>query len=206
VIKPLEIRHASDVELPDIVSVTVDVLVGQGLFSRMIRDADHRRHALASYLEKLIGFAIKFGEVEITSDYLGIAVWIPCTSDIYRRVDSAVTLPNLFDRNLEPRLLRLQQVVTEMSPGGKTHHWLAFIAVSQGLGRQNLRGELLKYHHEYLDRLGIAGFSVAYSVKERDLLIENGYRAYGLPASYTQQDTLWPMWRQARTISQQLHI
>jgi ribosomal protein S18 acetylase RimI-like enzyme len=164
----------------------------------LVPDRGVRAGILPRNFEIYVEHALTYGEVNVTHDRTGAAVWIP-------RLDKLPAIPNYDDRlaaacgEAVDRFRHLDGLFDEHHPE-PPHHHLAFLAVRPDRQRLGIGSALLAHHHAMLDRDGISAFLEASSTRSRDLYARHGYlpcgKEYGLPNGAL----FWPMWRDPATV------
>ncbi|HST86295.1 MAG TPA: GNAT family N-acetyltransferase, partial [Kineosporiaceae bacterium] len=74
-------------------------------------------------------------------------------------------------------------------------HHLALLAVQPTHQRRGIGRELLRHHHEILEREQIPAYLEASSEDSRRLYVDHGYRDLGKPFTLPNGATFYPMWR-----------
>jgi GNAT superfamily N-acetyltransferase len=159
----------------------------------LVPEPTERVEVLSANFRIFVELALDHGEVHMTSDQAGVAVWFPR--------DHWIPAPENYDERLAKacgewvdRFHTLDALFEAHHPD-EPHHHLAFLAV-----RRNRRGEgvgsaLLDHHHAKLDRNGIAAYLEASSPRNRKLYIRHGYQPRGHPFALPSGAPFWPMWR-----------
>lgn len=158
----------------------------------LVPDGD-RRAIPRGHFALLVEHAMTWGEVHLTTDGAGAAVWFfrdgdppPPPADYDARLAAATGA--YLDR------FRVLDELFDAHHPGEPHHHLGLLAVRPGRQGAGYGTALLRHHHRRLDAEGIAGYLEASSAASRALYARHGYLDRGrfrLPDG----PPFYPMWR-----------
>jgi GNAT superfamily N-acetyltransferase len=144
----------------------------------------------------LVEEAYAKGEVHLTDDRAGAALWLPVDVSVRARTPD---LARMFEVSVgsssAARIGLFGERSAELHPTAADHDYLPFIGVRpewQGTGRGTA---LLNQRHTWLDRHGRAAYLTASNQRSAKLYERLGYRR--LPGTLDMPDgpSLYPMWR-----------
>lgn len=160
-------------------------------------DDDRRRELLPDVFSVFVEGFLPAGEVRITADPIGAALWMPPVAaaadedpeEMVRRIEA------LIGAGAE-RFLELVALMDEHHPHEPAYYLLAIGVrpASQGTG---VGSALMRPVLEQCDRDGVAAYLEATSERSRKLYERHGFEAIGRFAP-TGAPPLWPMWRVPR--------
>lgn len=163
----------------------------------LVPDPQERERVLYANFRTFVDHAVEHGDVLMTEDGRGVAVWFP----------RAAPLPDIDDYERRrwlacgPHTVRFQILDTAFDQRHPTveHHHLGFLAVHPDHQGGGVGTALLDRYHHRLDRAGLPAYLEASSPQNRRLYRRHGYRDHGAPIELTRRGPrLWPMWRTPR--------
>lgn len=166
-----------------------DLAVGRWLAA----DPDQRLACMRRQFALIVAHAISRGQVNVTADRAGAAVWFDRTVPVPEPPGYDDHLREICGPLLE-RFVALDAAFIAHHPQAPHHH-AAFLAVhpdAQGRGRGRA---LLEHHHRELDRQQIPAYLEASDTTTRDLYARFGYRCTSV-IELPDGPTMWPMWRE----------
>lgn len=192
----LSIVRADHTEAGAITDVIADAFQHLGVVVWLVPARAERRRVLGGNFRIFVEHALTYGEVHVTDDRSGVAVWFPRDAD-------PIPEPPDYDRRLAEacgrwteRFQILDRLMDAHHPA-QPHHHLAFLAVRPDRQGEGLGSALLRHHHARLDADGVAAYLEASSPPSRDLYTRHGYRV-GAPFAVPDGTPFWPMWREPR--------
>lgn len=152
-----------------------------------------RQRVLYANFTTFVGHAFNHGEVLITSDRRGAAVWFP----------REIAPPGILDYERRrwlacgPNTDRFETLDTAFEAHHPTqaHHHLAFLAVHPDHHGHGVGTALLDRYHRRLDSAGMPAYLEASSPRSRTLYLRHGYTDHSAPIELPGGPQLWPMWR-----------
>lgn len=188
------VRDATPEDFPAVVTVLSDAFLYGDLAPWLVALLDDRTRIYPDYFAMLAEHALDHGQVQVTDDRCGVAVWyhhdgtdLPPIRDYDERL-AKITAP------YTARFVAMDDAMQRQHPH-EPHHYLAFLAVSPDRHGNGYGGQLLRHHHAELDAAGISAYLEATGPRNRSLYARHGYRQrdpYPIARSGPQ---LYPMWR-----------
>ncbi|MEU7871257.1 GNAT family N-acetyltransferase [Dactylosporangium sp. NPDC049140] len=162
----------------------------------LVADPDERLRALYADFRIVVEHAIAHGEVWITGNQGGVAVWLPRTPDTpVPEIGDYARRVWLACGRYTGRFTALDDAFAARHPTA-AHHHLAALAVHPDRRSCGLGSALLTEYHSRLDRTGIPAYLEASSRHSRALYLRHGYTDHGQPIHLPDHGPqLWPMWR-----------
>ncbi|GHJ52889.1 hypothetical protein Nm8I071_21960 [Nonomuraea sp. TT08I-71] len=188
------VRRAGPADVPAVTALLVDALSRDPVAEWLVPDADNRADVLHRLLAVDVDHAIETGHVDVAGDWSAVAVWRRHDLDAQRWALGDYHLTT-FARRSAPRFGELNATVRSYRSDAP-HHWLSWLAVQPGYG-WTVADELLRHHHQMVDRTGHPVYAVVTTDGARDLLCQHGYRPE-LPLHLPNGPTLWPLTRAGR--------
>jgi GNAT superfamily N-acetyltransferase len=165
--------------------------------------AAERPRVLADTFRIHVDLAIKHGEVHVTTDRTGVAIWFPRNQPLPE--------PEDYDSRLAEACgpwtdrFRALDALFEANHPAEPHHHLAFLATRRDTRGQGVGSALLRHHHTYLDENALPAYLEASHPRSRDLYLRHGYELRGEPFEVPSGAPFWPMWRPAQAVASRLH-
>ncbi|MEV0134692.1 GNAT family N-acetyltransferase [Dactylosporangium sp. NPDC050688] len=156
-----------------------------------------RQRVLYANFSIFVEHAFNHGDVLLTADRCGAAVWFPRDSPLPQ-------IPDYERRRwlaCGPYTDRFQALDTAFDAHHPTaeHHHLAFLAVHPDRQGHRIGTALLDRNHERLEWAGLPAYLEASSEASRVLYLRHGYTDHGTPIDLPDGGPrLWPMWRAPR--------
>jgi GNAT superfamily N-acetyltransferase len=163
----------------------------------LVPDPQERQRVLYANFRTFVEHALDYGDVLISTDRCGVAVWFP----------RDIPLPDIPDYARRrwlacgPHTDRFQALDTAFDAHHPTaaHHHLAFLAVHPDHQGRGIGTALLERCHQRLDSAGLPAYLEASSPHNRTLYLRHGYTDHGTPINLPDGGPrLWPMWRAPR--------
>jgi GNAT superfamily N-acetyltransferase len=193
------VRHATASELDALTSVLTEAFWVSPIGDWLIPDLGARYDVYLDYFKIHLDHAHLHGEIHVTDDLTGVALWFDHTKPV----------PDLndYDERLAhacgPWLPRFRAIDTTFGRHHLTtpHHYLAFLGVLPRLQRHGIGGALLRYHHGRLDALDMPAYLEASTPHSRDLYRHHGYTITASAPLHLPDSgpPVWPMVRPPAT-------
>ncbi len=161
----------------------------------LVPDMDERARVLPANFRIYVDLAMDHGEVHVTADRSGAAVWFPRDRPLPEPEDYESRLAAACGKWVD-RFRVLDALFAAHHPS-QPHHHLAHLAVRPERHGQGIGSALLRHHHAFLDRHGMAAYLEASDPRSRDLYLRHGYEPRGEPFTVPSGAPFWPMWRPA---------
>ncbi|MFG3604506.1 hypothetical protein [Micromonospora chersina] len=190
------VRRARPADVPAVTALLVDALSRDPVAEWLVPNADNRADVLHRLLAVDVDHAIETGHVDVAGDWSAFAVWRRQDLNAQRWVLGDYHLTTFAGR-AAPRFGELNAAVRSYRSDAP-HHWLSLLAVQPGYGWP-VADELLRKHHQMVDRTGHPLYDVVTTESARDLLCQHGYRP-DLPLHLPSGPRLWPLTRAGRPI------
>ncbi|MEU2167935.1 hypothetical protein ACH47V_25540 [Micromonospora chersina] len=190
------VRRARPADVPAVTALLVDALSRDPVAEWLVPDADHRADVLHRLLAVDVDHAIETGHVDVARDWSAVAVWRRHDLDAQQWALGDYHLTTFAGR-AAPRFGKLNAAARSYRSDAP-HHWLSWLAVQPGYGWP-VADELLRQHHQVVDRTGHPVYAVVTTEGARDLLCQHGYRV-DLPLHLPSGPRLWPLTRAGRPI------
>ena len=185
---------ADDADVADIAHLIAAAFNPLDVAAWLVADPEVRLQAMRGQFLIIAAHALEHGNIDMSSDGHGVAVWFDRTRPIPE--------PPQYSRRLRracghhtPRFETLDEAFEQHHPE-TAHHHLAFLAVRSDFQGRGIGSALLEHHHDDLDADGIAGYLEASSQANRSLYARHGYAESGPVITLPEGPSLWPMWRQ----------
>ncbi|MET8912466.1 hypothetical protein [Micromonospora sp. NPDC004551] len=188
------VRRAGPADVPAVTALLVDALIRDPLAEWLVPDVQERPDVLHRLLAVDIDHAIETGNVDVTLDWSAVAVWRRHDLDAQRWTLGDYHLTT-FTGRAAPRFGEMNAAVRSYRSDAP-HHWLSWLVVQPGYGWP-VASDLLRQHHEVVDRTGHPVYAVVTTEAARDLLCQHGYRP-DLPLHLPSGPRLWPLHRSGR--------
>jgi GNAT superfamily N-acetyltransferase len=180
-----------------VAAVIATAFRGLDVAAWLVPHSDDRQRVLYDHFRILVEHALDHGDVLMTAERGGVAVWLP-------RDRPLPEIPN-YDRRLSQacggytdRFRELDAAFDKHHPT-EAHHHLALLAVQADRRRQGIGTALLDRYHTRLDRDRVPAYLEASSPSNRRLYMRHGYTDHGDPVDLPDGGPrLWPMWRTPR--------
>jgi ribosomal protein S18 acetylase RimI-like enzyme len=163
----------------------------------LVPDPQERERVLYANFRIFVDHAVDHGDLLITQDRSGAAVWFPRDTPLpeipdYERRRWLACGP------YTKRFQALDAAFEARHPIGMHHH-LAFLAVQPDHQGYGIGTALLHRHHQRLDREGLPAYLEASSPGSRELYLLHRYTDFGATIELPDGGPrLWPMWREPR--------
>ncbi|OKI49343.1 hypothetical protein [Micromonospora sp. CB01531] len=189
-------RRAVPADVAAVTALLVAALERDPVAEWLVPDPQERTTVLHRLLAVDVDHAIETGRVDVTLDWSAVALWRTHDLDADRWVlgDHHLTT---FAGRAAPRFGELNAAVRSYRSDAP-HHWLSWLAVQHGYGWP-AADELLRRHHQMVDRTGLPVYAVVTNEGARDLLCQHGYRP-DLPLHLPSGPRIWPLQRGARPV------
>lgn len=190
----LAIRMATEADINPVSAMLTDAFATGPVAEWLIGDESTRREVYATYARMMFGYTLTHGgQIQITADRSGAAVWYPMLGTPTDPGDYPERLAAATGAHVH-RFGLLDQALEERRPATAAHHYLAFIGVAPARQCTGIGSALLTSHHAYLETVGMPAYLVATSTGSRDLYLRHGYT---VTDTFTLPDgpPLWQMWR-----------
>lgn len=161
----------------------------------LVPDMEERARVLPANFRIYVDLAMDHGEVHVTADRSGSAVWFPR--------DRPLPEPGDYDDRLAAACgkwadrFRMLDALFDAHHPSPAHHHLAFLAVRPSEQGRGVGSALLRHHHRYLDGQRMPAYVEASHPGSRDLYLRHGYEPHGEPFTVPSGAPFWPMWRPA---------
>ncbi|MGK5680143.1 GNAT family N-acetyltransferase [Actinoplanes sp. URMC 104] len=195
---PRDVRPARLSEADAVVAVLADAFLDGDLADWLVPDRHVRKRVYPDYFRMIAGHAFQHGQVEITDDQHGVALWYAA--------DQSGLIPAIagYDQRLTlitgehaPRFLELNTAMQRRHPDG-VHHYLAYLAVHPDRQGHGYGTRLLRHHTAQLDQRPTHAYLEATGGRNLNLYLAHGFRR--LPPSEPITDDgcplIYPMWRE----------
>ena len=159
----------------------------------LVPEPAERARVLAASFRIYVDLAIAYGEVHVTHDRDGVAIWFPR--------DRPLPEPEDYDARLAKACgpwterFRTLDALFETHHPLEPHHHLAFLATRPDRQGQGIGSALLRHYHAHLDDRGIPAYLEASHPRSRDLYLRHGYEPRGEPFALPSGAPFWPLWR-----------
>ncbi|MFG1608598.1 GNAT family N-acetyltransferase [Actinoplanes sp. NPDC049265] len=166
----------------------------------LVPDRAERLRIYPLYFELMIEHAFRHGQVEVTDDLNGVAVWYRLSGTPlqplphYRRRLQQATEP------YTDNFIALDATMEAHHPKSVVHDYLAFLAVRPSHQGHGYSGRLLDHHHQQLDR-GVGRVAYLEALDERTVELYSRHGYLTLPTFHTASEgvSLHPMVRGCKT-------
>lgn len=165
------------------------------VFTWWISDDGRRREILAPFFRAFVEAMLPHGEVYMTEDAAGTALWLPpgdqlATDD---KVDLASRLEEVTGEYAAV-LFDMLAVMEHQHPSGP-HYYLFFLATRPEWQSRGIGSALLRLVLDRADRDGVPAYLEASSERNKQLYLRHGF---GLTGDIRLADSppLWSMWRE----------
>jgi ribosomal protein S18 acetylase RimI-like enzyme len=192
------VRRAGAADIDAVVHVLCHGFMDDPVNSCLFPERAHREAASPGFYELLVRSTLVTGEIDVTDDVRGVALWHSIAVPVDPTIDTA-----LYERVFTPvcgerstrRLILLSQALADRHPQREPHCHLQFLAVhpeNQGTGHGST---LLRHRLALLDADRTPAYLEATSPRNRALYDRFGFVAEGDPVTVSDSPELFPMWR-----------
>lgn len=142
--------------------------------------------------------ALKDGAAYATSDFAGVAIWLPCPRPVPAAAEEAERQLRQICGADAPRCLSLERAMAAHHPDPP--HWhLALLGVLPDRQGEGLGSALLGHVHAMLDEAGRSAYLEASNERSAGFYRRHGYQDRGAPFPIGPGGPLmYPMWRDPR--------
>ncbi|GAA2506862.1 GNAT family N-acetyltransferase [Streptomyces thermolineatus] len=190
------IRQATDGEEEDVARLIATSFRDLDVNQWLVPDRERHDDVFPRFFRIIVGHALRHGTVQVTEDMSAAAVWIPVPSP---------EIPDYDARLLEvcgpwaDRFRRFDDAMHEAHPADRgDHDHLALLAVLPGRQGHGIGTELIRLHHDELDRAGRPAYLEASNSASRRLYARHGYTDCAEPLDLPYEgERMYPMWRPA---------
>lgn len=165
----------------------------------LVPDPRERERVLYANFRMFVDHAVDHGDMLITEDRRGVAVWFPREMPLAEIGD--------YERRrwlaCGPYTSRFEALDAAFDKHHPTaaHRHLAFLAVHPDHQTRGIGTALLDRYHYRLDRAGLPAYLEASSLSSRGLYLRHRYTDHGTPIDLPDGGPrLWPMWRAPRQL------
>jgi ribosomal protein S18 acetylase RimI-like enzyme len=192
-LRHLSIVRADHGDVEAIIDLITDSFQHLAVSVWLVPRRPERWAVLHGHIRIHVEHAMRYGYVHVTSDRLGVAVWLPH--------DRRLPPPADYDERLvkacgqwTDRFRTVDRLFATHHPR-RPHHHLTYLAVHPDRRGEGMGSTLLRHHHARLDAAGIGAYLEASSSPSRDLYSRHGYRT-GEIFAVPDGAPFWPMWRE----------
>lgn len=200
----IEITRAATSDAPEVAELIATAFHDLEVAQWLVPDPEQRAQILPANFRIWVDHALAHGQVQLTVDRLGVAVWFP------RNPETPLPEPVGYSQRLAaacgeatPRFQHLDNLFDKHHPRMQPHHHLAFLAVHPQRQRQGVGAALLQRHHSRIDAFGVGAYLEATSPGSKDLYEQHGYRQLHQNFWLPDGTPIWPMWRPPARIRRQ---
>jgi ribosomal protein S18 acetylase RimI-like enzyme len=159
---------------------------------RWLRPTGARGPGADLVFRPLVQQSAAHGELAVSADGTAVAVWLPWDAESPSALDTEALPEGL------ARLRDFVALIERRHPAGRTHLYLAFLAVLPDVQGRGLGGALLRERLGRADVDGVPAYLEASSPRNRALYERHGFRVTGDPITLPDGPPMWPMWRDPR--------
>lgn len=192
---PLTIQVATSAEAARVGAVVAEAFHDDPVTESIMPVRADRAGILPRYFAAATEQAVEAGCVYVLGDFDAVAVWFDATSPMPAPPREPTSELAELCGPYTASFHRLEQLMHDAQPDGPPHHYLAFLAVRDGLRGKGLGSVLLERHHAHLDPSGLGAYLDASSENSRRLYLRHGYRDLQDPFHLPDGTPMWPMWR-----------
>lgn len=187
----MEIRRATAADLPAVAQTLHETFCDDAISSWVFPDKAVRDELHPGFMRVFASMGLRGGEVYLTPDAHGVAVWYAITPG--ESADSG-DLDELLAAAgpAAPRAQALDALFSARHPAGEEHLYLHFLAVRPDYQRQGLGTALLR---DRLDRAGVPAYLESSSLRSAALYARVGFAHRETIELPEGGPTVFPMWR-----------
>ena len=181
-------------DLPSVTAVLSGAFLHGDLAPWLVVVLNDRKRIYPDYFAMFAEHALEHGQVEVTEDRLGVAVWydhsggeLPPVRHYGRRL-AEITAP------YTARFVAMDDAMHRRHPH-EPHHYLGWLAVHPDRQRRGYGSLLLQHHTAGLDAAGISAYLEATSRPGRDWYARHGFQPREAYYVARAGPRLYPMWR-----------
>jgi ribosomal protein S18 acetylase RimI-like enzyme len=192
----VEVRRATATDAPRVIDVLAEAFADDPPMRWFLADAPRRAERLRRYFEVLVPFVLRRGEIWVSDEPVGAAVWAPPGSWPLPGREQLRLLPTelrVFGRH--PLRAIAGQRVLERGHPHEPHWFLDWIGVAAAGRSRGAGSALMRPRLERCDAEGHPAYLNAGSPRSRDLYLRHGFEVteeFRLPF---EGPPLWRMWR-----------
>lgn len=192
-----EVRRAGPVDGAAVSEILAQAFFDDPVISWTFPDDNRRRELLPGVFSLFVDGFLPAGEVRVTEDAIGAALWVPPVADaVDEDPDETVRQIQALAGADAERILELVALMDEHHPHEPAYYLLAIgvrpLSQAKGVGSALMHPVL-----EQCDSDGVPAYLEATSERSRKLYERHGFEAIGQFAP-TGAPPLWPMWRAPR--------
>lgn len=193
----VEVARAAAADGAAVSEILAQAFFDDPVISWAFPDDDRRRKLLPDVFSLFVDGFLPAGEVRVTEDATGAALWMPPVADaVDEDPDHMVRQIEALTGSDAERFLELVSLMDEHHPLEPAYYLLAIgvLPATQGKG---VGSALMRPVLEQCDHDGLAAYLEATSERSSKLYERHGFEAIGQFAP-TGAPPLWPMWRAPR--------
>jgi GNAT superfamily N-acetyltransferase len=193
----INVVRSNRADVDEVVEVMSTGLFGDPVIRWFFPDLSERDAQLRHFFQPFVEEAYAEGEVHLTDDRMGAALWLPVDVSAHAHAED---LAAMFEDSVgAPSAARIGAFGVRAAathPTSVNHEYLPFVAVRPERQGAGLGAAMLDHRHTRLDEQGRPAYLTASNQRSAMLYERLGYHRLPVTIDLPEGPSLYPMWRE----------